>query len=183
MFHKKGYVAASVSDILELADVPRGSLYHHFPGGKRDLSIAAARHSADRVLQFIKLSFETARADGAGFIEVIRRICGHFAVKFDSDERWDFSPMTAMLLDQDSETQVRDTAREIYSIWRVAFVSEAMDFGVPEEQAILIARKLLMLIEGAWVVSRANDTAEPFYQAANFMIPGTLAILSGEASQ
>ena len=41
----KGLQATSFSEVIELTDTPRGSIYHHFPGGKDELLLAALRQS------------------------------------------------------------------------------------------------------------------------------------------
>lgn len=41
-----GYAASSVTEILDQAHATNGSLYHHFPGGKRELAAAALEQSA-----------------------------------------------------------------------------------------------------------------------------------------
>src|SRR5689334_8372372 len=38
---KKGLQGTSFSEVLEASGAPRGSLYHHFPGGKAELVLAA----------------------------------------------------------------------------------------------------------------------------------------------
>jgi TetR/AcrR family transcriptional regulator, transcriptional repressor for nem operon len=40
LMHQKGYNATGLSDILKVADVPKGSFYHHF-GSKEDFAAAA----------------------------------------------------------------------------------------------------------------------------------------------
>ncbi|OJU93750.1 MAG: hypothetical protein BGO23_14105 [Solirubrobacterales bacterium 67-14] len=37
LFGANGYAAVSLSQIVEAAGVTKGALYHHFPGGKKDL--------------------------------------------------------------------------------------------------------------------------------------------------
>ena len=41
LFQNQGYHGAGLAAILARARAPKGSLYHHFPGGKEDLAIAA----------------------------------------------------------------------------------------------------------------------------------------------
>lgn len=38
---RKGLHGAGISEILAAADTPKGGLYHHFPGGKTELAVAA----------------------------------------------------------------------------------------------------------------------------------------------
>src|SRR6266403_784977 len=44
----KGLHGASFTEVLEAAGAPRGSLYHHFPGGKDQLVAAALDLAAER---------------------------------------------------------------------------------------------------------------------------------------
>ena len=38
---RRGFHGVGVSDILQQAGAPKGVLYHHFPGGKAELAVAA----------------------------------------------------------------------------------------------------------------------------------------------
>src|SRR3954465_11728320 len=46
-FRPQGYTATGVKQIVEAAQAPFGSVYHHFPGGKEELGAAAIRSSGD----------------------------------------------------------------------------------------------------------------------------------------
>jgi TetR/AcrR family transcriptional regulator, lmrAB and yxaGH operons repressor len=39
LFRRHGYHATGLNDILELARAPKGSMYHHFPGGKEAIGV------------------------------------------------------------------------------------------------------------------------------------------------
>ena len=39
LFRKRGYHATGLNDILKLAQAPKGSMYHHFPGGKEAIAV------------------------------------------------------------------------------------------------------------------------------------------------
>ena len=39
---EKGYAGMELRDVAERGNAPRGSIYHHFPGGKRQLAAEAA---------------------------------------------------------------------------------------------------------------------------------------------
>src|ERR1700729_464881 len=50
---QKGLQGTSFSEVLEASGAPRGSLYHHFPGGKNELVLAALSKAADQVMDTI----------------------------------------------------------------------------------------------------------------------------------
>lgn len=39
MFRKRGYHATGLNDILEVAQAPKGSMYHHFLAGKEEIGV------------------------------------------------------------------------------------------------------------------------------------------------
>src|SRR5258708_26004728 len=48
---QRGLQATSFAEVLELTGAPRGSVYHHFPGGKDQLVGAAVDRAGARALQ------------------------------------------------------------------------------------------------------------------------------------
>ncbi|MEO0912916.1 MAG: TetR/AcrR family transcriptional regulator, partial [Pseudomonadota bacterium] len=74
-FRRKGYAAAGLTEILEAAGVPKGSLYHHFPGGKPDLALATAEWAGRYLSRMMDEAFE----ESASFGEGVRRIAGAIA--------------------------------------------------------------------------------------------------------
>src|ERR1700735_3507260 len=47
---RKGLQGTSFSEVLEASGAPRGSLYHHFPGGKDELVLAAVGLAGEQAL-------------------------------------------------------------------------------------------------------------------------------------
>jgi TetR/AcrR family transcriptional repressor of lmrAB and yxaGH operons len=47
---KKGLQGTSFSEVLQASGAPRGSLYHHFPGGKDELVLAALSNAGDQIM-------------------------------------------------------------------------------------------------------------------------------------
>src|SRR5580700_3738557 len=55
----KGVEGTSFAEVLEATDSPRGSVYHHFPGGKPELVHAALDLASERALAVM----ETVRGE------------------------------------------------------------------------------------------------------------------------
>src|SRR5437868_10388052 len=48
-----GVEATSLAQVLEHSGAPRGSIYHHFPGGKAQLVEEATRYAGDRMAKLL----------------------------------------------------------------------------------------------------------------------------------
>jgi AcrR family transcriptional regulator len=55
---EKGYAGMELRDVAEVGDAPRGSIYHHFPGGKSQLAIEAAEAEGREIRAAIERSLE-----------------------------------------------------------------------------------------------------------------------------
>ena len=56
LFRKRGYHATGLSDILEAALAPKGSLYHHFPGGKEAIGVCVVEKISSSLLTLLAQS-------------------------------------------------------------------------------------------------------------------------------
>lgn len=70
LFQQRGYHGVGLSEILAQARAPKGSLYHHFPGGKAQLAIAAV----EAIAADYEAAFERLRARGQSAAQIVRRI-------------------------------------------------------------------------------------------------------------
>src|SRR4249919_1383695 len=55
---EKGYAGMELRDVAERGRAPRGSIYHHFPGGKRQLAVEAAELEGTEIRDLIERSLE-----------------------------------------------------------------------------------------------------------------------------
>lgn len=159
-FRRKGYAAAGLAEILEAAGVPKGSLYHHFPGGKPDLALATAEWAGRYLSRMMDEAFE----ESASFGEGVRRIAGAIADIHDARGAWDFCPVTGTLLGGPADERFRLAAREIFEGWVALGVRHAVRFGLSRERAEVKARAALLLLEGAWITARADGSADVIRQ-------------------
>ena len=161
LFRQQGYSASSVSDILTAANVAKGSLYHHFPGGKQDLAVAAARHSSQCLLALMAQCFEKAHNAAGSFPDGVQNLIEEIANLFDQMDIQEHSPVSATLLNDASNEVFRREANAIFDEWKEAFISEGDRFGMTVEDVRYLGNKFLLLMEGAWVVARAAGHSGP----------------------
>src|SRR5579871_1395425 len=152
---KKGLQGASFSEILEASGAPRGSLYHHFPGGKDELVLAALEHAASQALSVLdRLSGKPAREVAEAFLSLWRSVLA----------RSDFSAgcaVVAVTVAAESE-ELRARAADILRAWREKLALLFAASGLPKKKSRALAVNLVAACEGAVILARAEHSFEPF---------------------
>ena len=49
LFGERGFSGTGLRDVIAHSSTPRGSIYHHFAGGKAELAREAVRHAAEEM--------------------------------------------------------------------------------------------------------------------------------------
>lgn len=156
---RRGLQATSFSEVLAATGAPRGSLYHHFPGGKDQL-VAAAVDRAGEVLAdaMESVAGQPAEAVVARFLAIWRAVltrsqceagCAVLAVTVASDSAELLSHATA-----------------VFRAWRERLGYQLRQGGLAAAQARTFALVLIASAEGAVVLSRADQSLEPFEAVA-----------------
>jgi AcrR family transcriptional regulator len=162
----KGLQATSFSEVLAATGAPRGSLYHHFPGGKDELVAAALDLVNSRALALIeRRPHETPRDVVSAFLDMWRELlvrsqfragCAVLAVTVAAD-----SP--ALL----------DRTGAIFRAWQDKLTSMLRASGLTSRDATYLATMLIASSEGAVGLSRALRSLEPFERVATDLLRET----------
>lgn len=156
LFRVRGYHGVGLNDLLEAADAPKGSLYHHFPNGKSDLALAAAHWASDEMLRLMAASF-----DGAGtFQDGFTTLCHKLAKLFDLAGRADGCPISTVLFDGPDNDAFRQAAAHIFEGWIAEAEHYATHFGDAPEEARRKAELFFMLLQGGWTLARARGHSD-----------------------
>jgi TetR/AcrR family transcriptional repressor of lmrAB and yxaGH operons len=162
LFRQRGYDGVGLTEILEAADAPKGSFYHHFPDGKEQLGAAAVRHGGAHVAAAIDQCFAAAPDFDTG----VRALAGLLATSFEASGFRDGCPVTSIALDTAPQSApIAAAVREVLDGWRDRLAGHAVRLGA----AGLTRRDadlLLVLLEGAWIVARIRADVAPIRQAA-----------------
>ena len=152
---KKGLQGTSFSEVLEASGAPRGSLYHHFPGGKDELVMAALGATADQMREALKgLSGAPAGEVARAFGRVWRTIL----------ERSDFAvgcAVVAITVAAESPSML-NRAGEVFRSFGANLAKLLIDGGVASERSQALAVMLISGFEGAVVLARAQRSFEQF---------------------
>lgn len=156
LFRRYGYNGVGLSDLLEAAQAPKGSLYHHFPQGKSDLALAAANWASDGMLRTMAASFDGA----ATFEEGFTTLCHKLAKLFDISGQSDGCPVTGALFDGPENEAFRQATDHIFEGWITEAEHYATAFGATPDDARHKAELFFMLIQGGWTLARARGSSD-----------------------
>jgi len=157
---EKGYAGMELRDVAERGDAPRGSIYHHFPGGKRQLAIEAAELEGTEIRAAIERSLEERglAATLTMFGEMFRR-----RVK-DQPERLG-CPVAAAALARPEDPALAAAATAAFQSWEAPIAAALRDEGVAKREAETFAGLVVSTIEGALVRARAAGDQAPLDSA------------------
>jgi TetR/AcrR family transcriptional repressor of lmrAB and yxaGH operons len=160
LISSRGVSATSLSDVLADSGAPRGSIYHHFPGGKDQLATEAVRSTSDRVVAFLRAGTETTPAAVlARFIQLWRQVI----VTSDAASG---CVVAGVALDTGARDALMGVARESFRAWETALADQLERTGLPRPRANGVAIATLAGMEGALILSRAEGTVQPLDDVA-----------------
>jgi TetR/AcrR family transcriptional regulator, lmrAB and yxaGH operons repressor len=148
---ENGVQGTSIADILERSDAPRGSVYHHFPGGKEEIVCAAMDYMAtDARVPLQQLQGTSVSGVVTGFVDLWRGIL----------ERSDFRAgcATAGVTVSGETEKARAAAREVFEIWIDDLTKLLESAGVERAAAADFAWMIFASVEGALVFARAEHS-------------------------
>ncbi|MDF1855784.1 TetR/AcrR family transcriptional regulator [Pseudooceanicola sp.] len=158
LFQMRGYHAVGVAEILERSGCPKGSLYHHFPGGKAALAVAAIDWlAADIVRHFDESADKSSPA--ATMVGVLFRQSADWVTGTGYASGALFSVMAQEVVPQEAELTAR-LGQAYVDVTRACARALAAGGGDPD-----MAGPVLALLDGAVAQARAQMSPVPFQAA------------------
>lgn len=159
-----GLSGAGINDVVLQSGAPRGSLYHHFPGGKLQMAQEALSIQGARVQSFIHQALDGAPA---GHDKVIA-LFESFARRVEEAEFRKSCALGCVALDLDEDTErLRQVVAESFAAWQETIAAHFQPLGA--QAATEFAGLLLTGIEGAYVRARAEHSSDAFREAGRWM--------------
>lgn len=156
LFRRQGYAATGVNQILEIADVKAGSLYHHFPAGKQELAAAVV----DGVGAAIERRLRELLDSGSPVSDIVDGWIDLMAAGLAGDQR-DGCPIEPIATESvNASEQVREASARAFGGWCLAVADRLRADGWPAADADQIALAVIALIEGALILSRIAGDAD-----------------------
>ncbi len=174
---RRGLNGVGVADVLRDAGAPKGVLYHHFPGGKSELAVAAIGRTVDGLVAVLEEVFDAAPEplaaletwiDRAG--EVLDR--SGFAVG---------CPLGSVSLESTPDDRaIRAALADGFARLRGVVVDRLVAAGLPRPFAADAAALFVAAYEGALLQARVAEDADLLRAVSRALVVASRAVLAGQ---
>jgi TetR/AcrR family transcriptional regulator, lmrAB and yxaGH operons repressor len=163
LFAAQGYHGTGLTQLLTESGAPKGSFYYLFPKGKEELAAEVVRQGAQWVGELACKAIAASPTTEAAAAALAKSIASWFKKSGYSAG----CPITAIALDMvPAGMLITKASHEAHhswiSIWQEALKRESISAAKSHQLAIT----WIALLEGAWILSRTQQSTEPFTVAA-----------------
>jgi TetR/AcrR family transcriptional repressor of lmrAB and yxaGH operons len=156
LLRERGAGGVTVDAVLARSQSPRGSVYHHFPGGRAEIISEALRLAGDTISGIIE------RPAALGSVGTLRRF-GKLWNRFLLDS--DFTagcPVVSVAVGGSADDQhLQPAVAEIFQRWHQALAAAMIADGVDTQRARRLATMAVAAIEGAIILCRVERSTAP----------------------
>ena len=174
LMRERGVEATSFSAVLAHSGAPRGSIYHHFPGGKTQLVEEATRYGGDFIAA--GLAAALAEEDPVG---AVHRFCQSWREVLGESDFAAGCPVVAATLEGERTPAARDAAGAAFKRWEGLLIDAFERHGIAVARAASLATLAIAAIEGAIVVARAQRSSAPLERVTRELEQLTASALAG----
>ncbi|MEH6566612.1 MAG: TetR/AcrR family transcriptional regulator [Halopseudomonas sp.] len=153
---RNGLHGTGLTRLLSQAKAPKGSLYHHFPGGKEELALAAIAQTADQLERFFGRLF----AEHADPLDAVAHWIESALRRMQASEFSLGCPLAAAALDSSpDDLDLRLAINHSFERVHRQFAAHISAAGYPADYSEDLAALLFSSYEGALIMARvAGDT-------------------------
>ncbi len=155
IFREHGFSGASLSEITRRTGLGKGSLYHFFPGGKKEMAAAVLCNVATWFEVNIYSSLRESNEPDSGVKKMFEAVDRYFY----SGKR--ICLVGAFALD-DTRDQFADEVSAYFTAWTSALTAALKRNGLSAKEAKADAEYIVASIQGALVLSRSQDDPKVF---------------------
>ncbi|HEX4115695.1 MAG TPA: TetR/AcrR family transcriptional regulator [Solirubrobacteraceae bacterium] len=162
LFSERGVQGTSFTDVLAHSGAPRGSIYHHFSGGKTQLVEEATRWAGE-----FTIAGAVAAVERSDPVAAVGTFCRYWSKILRASDFGGGCPIAWAALEGSHEPTARDIAGEVFADWEEVIAGALLRRGVAAARGRSIATLLLASLEGAIVLCRAQRSLRPLERVSD----------------
>jgi len=156
LVRERGARATSLDAVLSHSGAPRGSVYHHFPGGREQLLREATEYAGD----YVARRLERDSADGP--LAALDVLFDEYSTSLRASDFRAGCPVVAVAIESPEEgPDLRDCALAAFERWRRALAHGLVAAGIEAGRADELAMSVIAAFEGALILSRTYRDLAP----------------------
>lgn len=149
--------------VLHRADAPRGSVRHHFPGGRSEILATAVRTVGDGVTARLRTAVVREQPPE----QVTDMFCAYFRDRLTASGYTAGCPVWAVVQDCTTDPDLAEVATAVVDEWTDLLASALVPLGYAPDSARSTASFLVSSVEGALALSRLRRSPAPLDDAAD----------------
>lgn len=175
---RRGLRGVGIAELLDRADAPRGVLYHHFPGGKDQLAVAAIQSTVARLSDALD-RLTASKADPA---EVLGAWWADAALRLERSGFERGCPLATVALETSGEDRdLRHSLALGFAAIRDRLAAAFVEAGLSPGRAGPLAALMVAAYEGALMQARVAGDTRPMADAGRALVRLVRAELTAEA--
>ncbi|WP_410872707.1 TetR/AcrR family transcriptional regulator [Nocardia sp. A7] len=155
LLRERGAAGVTVDAILARTATPRGSVYHHFPGGRGQIISESLDLAGDAIAAII----DDSLADGP--VAGLRRFAAFWTQILQTSDFKAGCPVIAVAVGGAPDDELAHKVATIIERWQASLRASLVAAGVSEQRAVPLATMAMASIEGAVILCRTTRTITP----------------------
>ena len=161
LMQRNGAAAVTVDAVLADSGAPRGSVYHHFSGGRDQIVSEALRNAGDMMTAMVVNGAQTSP------LEAIETFVEFWTDMLVSGDYAHGCPVVAAAVSgAESSPDLQSTVAQIFTDWHVALSESLAAWGVDPARSEPLASMVVASFEGALVLARSRRSLTPLTDVA-----------------
>jgi TetR/AcrR family transcriptional repressor of lmrAB and yxaGH operons len=167
LLRTQGLRATGMNQIVLESQAPRGSIYHHFPGGKEQLAAEALRTAGAAIAARIRAALDAHRDPSVA----LRTFIEEYARELRESDYQRGCPIGNAATDATATSEsLRGVCAGVFAEWEQLIAQGLERAGFRGKEARALAEFTLASIEGALILCRARRSTEPLARVAKQIV-------------
>lgn len=166
LMRRQGYGATSLKHLVDASGAPIGSVYHSFPGGKRQIATEALRASGAAYIALVPAIMD-------GYDDLAEGLRAFFVSAAEDMENAGWATMCPVVAVGAEVAEVEPGLRDVCAVVVTGWIDQASDYFVSRGLEPAHARSLtlaaLAALEGAFSIARITRSPEALRTAGDLV--------------
>lgn len=166
-----GVAATSIARVLEHSGAPRGSVGHHFPGGRRELVEDALVWAGSQIGDRLRAAVDEERHAASAYA----RVCRDYEMQLVATDFTAGCPVGAAMQEVHHDEALAPVVAGVVSEWQGVLSEALVADGHARGEADALAQLAIACLEGAIMTARVSRSVAPVQAVAARISPLLLA--------